>query len=262
MTTQDLKKQDLKGRTAIVTGAGAGIGRGIALALAARGANVVAAVRRLPTGDETVALVESDGGCAIALETDVAQEAAVANCVARAISQFGGLDIVIHNASSGASGSPTSLVEVSDAGWDEQACVALDAAYYLARSAFDSLKASGRGRFIVLTSAQGLHGSARNPIYTALKGAQRGFVKALAHEWGPHGITVNGVAPAAISEAAAAYLASSPAIREAALAQFPLGRLGDPRNDVGVAIAALCTDDFGYVTGQTLCVDGGSYTIQ
>ena len=254
--------QSLQGRTAIVTGAGAGIGRAIALALAALGANVVAAVRRSNTGEETAALIKAEGGHAIAVQADVAQELAVQHAIDQALAQFGGLDIVIHNASSGLSGTPAALAAITDQMWDEQASVALDAAYHLARASFTPLKESGGGRYIILTSSQGLHGSARNPVYTAVKGAQRGFIKALAHEWGPYGITVNGVAPAALSDAAAAYLASNPAQRDAALAQFPLGRIGDPRTDVGAAIAALCTDDFRYVTGQTLCIDGGAFTLQ
>src|SRR6185369_4285470 len=114
----------LQRRTAIVTGAGGGIGRGLALALAAAGSNVVIAARRAATGDETLALIRAEGGRAISLRTDVAQQADVQAAVRAAIETWGGLDIVVHNASSGKSGTPTACESIDDAQWDEQAAIA------------------------------------------------------------------------------------------------------------------------------------------
>jgi len=250
----------LKGRTAIVTGAGGGIGRGLACALGLVGANVVIAARRASTGEETAELVRRDGGIALAVETDVADRAAVDAMTAAAVEAFGGVDIAIHNASSGLSGKAFKLDEVTDADWDEQVGVALGAAFHLAQSTLPCLQASTAARFIVFSSSQGLHGGAMNPVYTAVKSAQRGFVKALAREWGPHGIVVNGVAPAALTDAARTYLASDPARSAKAMASFPLGRMGDMRDDIGGAVVALCSDYWRYVTGQTIMVDGGYYT--
>ena len=138
--------------------------------------------------------------------------------------------------------------------------VALGAAFHLAQSTLPCLQASTAARFIVFSSSQGLHGGAMNPVYAATKSAQRGFVKALAREWGPHGIVVNGVAPAALTDAARTYLASDPARSAKAMASFPLGRMGDMRDDIGGAVVALCSDYWRYVTGQTIMVDGGYYT--
>ena len=250
----------LQGRTALVTGAGGGIGRGLAQALAAAGANVLIAARRQSTGNETQALIEAEGGVALCLQADVARRADVDGAVAAAMRRYGGLDIVIHNASSGQSGVPTKCEEITDAQWDEQHAIALDAAYYLAQAAFAPLRASSRGRFVILTSAQALHGGAMNPIYAALKSAQRGMVKALAREWGPHGITVNGIAPAAATEATQAHFERHPQLREQILATIPLRRLGDMRVDIGGAVVALCSDEMRFVTGQVLPVDGGAYT--
>ena len=250
----------LDGRTAIVTGAGGGVGRGIAQALAAAGANVVIAARRASTGNETLALIRSEGGSAIVVETDVAQRAAVDAAVAATLDAFGGLDIVVHNAASGHSSRPTKCEEITDADWDEQSAIALDAAFYLARASFVPLRDSGRGRFIILTSAQALHGGAMNPIYASVKSAQRGMAKALAREWGPHDITVNAVAPAAETDAAKLYFERNPQIRDKIMSLVPMRRLGEVQADIGGAIVALCSDHMRFVTGQTIPVDGGAYT--
>ena len=250
----------LEGRTAIVTGAGGGIGRGIAQALAAEGAHVVIAARRASTGNETLAAIQAEGGSAIVVETDVAQRPAVEAAIAAALASFGGLDIVVHNAASGHSSRPPKGEDITDRDWDEQSAIALDAAFYLARAAFAHLRDSGRGRFIILSSAQALHGGSMNPIYASVKSAQRGMAKALAREWGPHNITVNAVAPAGETDAAKLYFERNPQIRAQIMSLVPMRRLGELQADIGAAVVALCSDHMRFVTGQTLPVDGGAYT--
>jgi len=250
----------LRGRIAIVTGAGAGVGRGIAEALAAAGAHVVIAARRLATGVETEQIIRAAGGSALAIETDVADRAAVERLIGHTVAAFGGLDIVIHNASSGRAGKPALLEDIDEAGWYEQSAVGLEASFYLARAAFPYLRDTGRGRFIVLSSSQGLHGGAMNPAYPAVKNGQRGFVKALAREWGPHGIIVNAIAPAALTGPAASYLEKNPQFKAQIHQAFPLQRLGDSRDDIGSAVVVLCSDYWRYSTGLTIPVDGGNYS--
>jgi NAD(P)-dependent dehydrogenase (short-subunit alcohol dehydrogenase family) len=255
-----MEPQLLAGRTALVTGAGAGIGRGVALALAAAGAHVVIAARRGATGAETAALIVEAGGRALSVEADVSDRGQVMRAVDEGVMHFGGLEIVIHNASSGLAGRPAKLEEITDAMWIEQCGVGLDAAYYLAHAALPYLRDHGRGRFLVMSSSQGLHGGAMNPAYPAVKNAMRGFVKALAREWGRHGILVNAVAPAAMTDAAAAYFERNPEIRAKIMRGIPLGRLGDSRADIGAAVVAMCGDHWRYVTGLTIPVDGGNYS--
>ena len=199
----------LRGRTAVVTGAGGGIGRGIALALAAEGANVVIAARRLLTGEQTAAMIRAEQGEALALQCDVAEQQQVAATIAAAVAAYGALDIVVHNANASDSAMPIALEAVTDENWQAQAAVAWDAAFFLAQAAHLHLKESGRGRFIVLGSCFGLHGAAMNPIYAALKGGDRGLVKALAREWGADGITVNAVEPAAATEPTEVFFIST-----------------------------------------------------
>lgn len=249
----------LAGRTAIVTGASGGVGRGLARALALAGARVVVAARSPAGGEETVALITAEGGQGLFVATDVCDREAVRRTVEATVEAFGGLDIVIHNAASTLA-RPTPLEEIDDPSWAEQAGVSLDALHHLAQAALPHLQNTGRGRFLVLSSAQGQHGGAMNPAYTALKAAQRGFVKALAREWGPYDIVVNALAPAALTDAARAYLDADPERSREAMKSFPLGRMGDMRDDIGPAAVAMCSDLWRYVTGQTVNVDGGYYT--
>lgn len=251
----------LAGRTAIVTGAGGGTGRDMALVLGMAGANVVIAARRGDTAEETANMIREAGGQALPVEADVTRSADVERAVAMTVDAFGGLDIMIHNASHGASGWPCDLLDISDEAWDAQSAVSLDGAFLCARAAFPHLKNAGEwGRFLLLGSAFGQHGAGMNPVYSATKAAFRGFTRALAREWGSSGVTVNMVAPSSMTDAAQAYLDSNPQLRDQYLTGFALGRMGRPREDIGGAVLAICSEGFGYVTGQTIMVDGGLYT--
>ena len=248
---------NLDGRTAIVTGAGGGLGRGIALALAEAGARVVIAARRQATGDETVNLIEREGGRALSVQADVSVRADVERTIAAALGAFGALHIVVHNAASGLSGIPAQLNEISEQNWHEQTRVSLDALFFLARAAYEHLREHGRGRLIVLASAQGATGGSMNPAYAAVKSGQRGFVRALAREWGVHGITVNAILPAGLTDATKAHIERNPNLRELIKKQNPMGHLGDPRTEIGAAVVGLASDAGCYINGQSVAVDGG-----
>ena len=250
----------LQGRTALVTGAGGGVGRGIALALAAEGANVVIVARRKSTGDETAGLITREQGTALVIECDVSVRAEIDAAVSLAVATFGGLDIAVNNAVNREAAYPLALEDVTDVKWHTQASVSWDAAYFLAQAALPHLKSSVRGCFVVLASNLGMHGGAHNPIYSALKGGVRGFVKALAREWGPYQITVNAIGPVAATEPTEMFLNEHPEALEQLMRAFPLGRIGNPRDDIGRAVVAICSDDFGFVTAQNIQVDGGLYT--
>jgi NAD(P)-dependent dehydrogenase (short-subunit alcohol dehydrogenase family) len=252
----------LAGRVALVTGAAANLGLGIAEALADAGAAVAIGARTLAAAETAARRLHEEGKLALAVRNDVCAEHDAEDIVSRALQQWGRLDIVVHNASSRASSRPSLIEDIDDATWQEQWDVGIGAAQRLARAAFAPLAASGRGRFFVMSSTQGLHGGSMNPCYSAIKSGLRGFAKSLAREWGPHGILVSAIAPAALTEPAARYLEHNAAFARQIWSTTPLGRLGDPRYDIGRTIVAMCGDDWNFVTGLTLMVDGGNYLAQ
>ncbi len=249
----------LEGRVAIVTGAGARLGRDLAMALAAQGARVGVAVRNVAAGEETVALIDAAGGAARLVAMDVTDETSVADGTGALVGAWGGLDIMVHNASNSSSAHPAAAAGVSREDWLAQSRVALGGAFLTARAAYPHLARSPHGRYLTLSSTFGFHGAAMNTIYSAQKSAYRGFVRALAREWGPDGITVNAICPAAATDSTKEFFAQNPAMRDAYLRKFPLGRLGVPRTDVADPMALLCSDAFGYMTGQIFFLDGGMY---
>jgi NAD(P)-dependent dehydrogenase (short-subunit alcohol dehydrogenase family) len=247
----------LAGRTVVVTGAATGVGRGIALACAAAGAHVVVATRR-DNGLELVEQIEQRGGVASWAQCDVTDLGSVTRTVRDAVARTGALHAVVHNATSNQSSRPHRLEDVDRALFDDHVGVSLRGAYHCAVASFDALRAT-RGTLIVMTSPAGIEGSATLPLYATVKGALRGFAKSLAREWAPEGMTVNVVSPLAFSPAMERAIAADPAMEERLNRRVPLGRVGDAETDVGVAVAFLIGPDAGYVTGQTLGIDGGHF---
>ena len=248
----------LDGRVAIVTGAGQGVGLGIALALADAGASVVVAARRAKTGEPAAAEVRERGATALCIETDVTKRDDVEACVARTVSELGGLDVMVHNAFRG--GPPHRLEDVDEKMWEAYSRTAVWGSFHCAQAALPHLSGTGRGRLILLTSPSGVEGSAGLPVYSPVKGAQRAMAKSLAREWGPLGITVNCIAPVALSPSLASTLEARPDLRERMEARTPLGRIGDPERDIGSVAAFLASDAAAYVSGQTIVCDGGAFT--
>jgi 3-oxoacyl-[acyl-carrier protein] reductase len=160
----------IDGRVAMVTGAGGGVGRGIALALAAAGARVVVAARRPETGDETADAIGARGGTAISVRCDVTQRSDVKGAVDAAVTRFGSLNVMIHNAISWRSSEETPLAEVTDDQWEDHVAVALRGTFYCAQAAFQHLQRSGSGRYIVIASQSGVEGLAHCPPYGVVKG--------------------------------------------------------------------------------------------
>jgi 3-oxoacyl-[acyl-carrier protein] reductase len=250
----------LVGRTAIVTGSGAGVGRGIAVALAAEGANVVVTSRTAEAGMAVVDQIKASGGSAAFARVDVASFDDIRGAVATAVEQFGALDIMIHNAVSRRAGTALQIEDIDGELLEEVATTATAASFFCAQAAYEHLKASS-GRLILLLAQGGIRGHPDYPVYGIVKGGQRGFLKALAWEWAPDGITVNAVVPVAVTEGMQAWLDRGPENRHRVESRIPLHRIGDPEQDIGRATAFLAGDASGYLTGQTLFVDGGSYFL-
>lgn len=254
----DAAAPTLAGRVVLVTGAGQGLGRGIALAVAGAGGAAVVTARRRDAAAQVVAEAEGRGGHALAVTCDVTRRADVDAAVAAALDRYGRLDAVVHNATSARSSHPTALPDVTDESWDEQVAVALDAAFHLAQASRAALAATA-GSFVVMVSTAGIEGSAPLPVYSAVKGAQRAFVKGLAREWGPQGIRVNGVAPVAVSRAMAEFFEKEPEAADGLARRAALRRLGDAEADIGRAVTFLAGPDSRFVSGQVLVVNGGAF---
>ena len=250
---------DLTGQVVLVTGGGRGVGRGLALALGSAGARVVIATRRVEPGEAVVAELEAAGADGLAVGCDVSRLAEVRAAVAAAVDRFDRLDHIVHNATSARSSEVADLASLDPGVWEEHSAVALRALHHLAREAGRHLVAA-RGSLLVLTSPAGVEGSGTLPLYATVKAGQRGFVKALAREWGPSGVRVNGLAPLAVSPALANAFLENVELEARLAAATPLGRVGDPATDIGPAAVFLCSGAARYITGQTLVVSGGRFT--
>ena len=253
-----LPPQLLIGRTAIVTGGGQGVGEGIARALAAAGANVVIAARRVETGEPAAQAIRDRGHRAICMPCDVASRADIERTVADTVAEFGALDIVVHNAVS-AVGPVAEVQDGSDEVWEGLLHTALRASFNLAQVSLPHLGERDGSTLILLTSPAGVEGSADRATYGAVKAGQRGFAKSLAREWGPLGIRVNCIGPVAMTPAMARAYEANPQLEARINARTPLGRIGDPEADIGAVAVFLASDMARYVTGQTLIVDGGGF---
>jgi 3-oxoacyl-[acyl-carrier protein] reductase len=248
----------LTGRVVLITGAGDGLGRGLALNAAAQGATIVVAAPR-ENSKTTVAMITERGGTAHWHKCDVTDGDQVAECIEETVETYGGLHALVHNATSRHSSTPTLLKDVTAEEWDDHVLVSLRASYVLAREAYPHLKAT-EGRYILMTSPAGMEGSTTLPAYSAMKGALRGFAKSLALEWGPAHIAVTLISPLSTSPALTRAFEKNPALEPRLTAHIPLGRVGDPEIDLGPVLSFLAGAGSGYVTGQTIVVDGGRFT--
>jgi 3-oxoacyl-[acyl-carrier protein] reductase len=244
----------LDGKVALVTGAGKNIGRAIALALARDGAAVVVNSRQDSAAVEAVAAeIRAIGGNALAVIADVSQPEAVQHMVGEAVEAFGGLDIVVSNAGLRRQ---TPLLQISHAEWREILSVALDGAFYLAQATVPHMIARGGGSFVALSGISNHVGTADRCHVSASKAGLEGLMRALAIELAPHGIRCNCVAPGTIDTVrGAAAGVRPPTLGDA---RVPLGRKGMPE-EIAAMVRLLAGPEGGYVTGQTIHVNGGLY---
>ena len=245
---------DLKGKVALVTGGSRGIGRATARALAQQGAHVVIAYAQAERAAQEVAeAVRGGGGSAETVQMDQADASAAEKTVADVTKRLGRLDILVANAGVSLDGL---LLRLKEEDLDRTFDVNVKGAIACAKGAIKSMMRARAGRVIFLSSVVGETGNAGQTAYAASKAALLGVTKAIAREYASRGITVNAVAPGYVETDMTRALTEEQ--RQAMLAGVPLGRPGTP-DDVAAAIAFLASDEAGYVTGQTLRVNGGMY---
>ncbi|MBG0857133.1 SDR family oxidoreductase [Streptomyces spinoverrucosus] len=247
----------LSGRAALVTGGGQGVGRGIALALAAEGAAVVITGRTESTLKDAADEITGRGGRVHTVVGDVGEREDVDRMVAETVREFGRLDVLVNNAQSSVR-RPLEQTSYDDVELAYRSGPL--ATFHAMRSALPHLKSS-RGSVVNLGSSAAVQGEVSFAAYAMAKEAIRGLTRVAAREWGPYGIRVNVVCPAALSPAAEEFFAAHPEKAERVLSAIPLGRMGDPQADIGRAVAALVSDDMAYLTGATLMLEGGRTLI-
>jgi glucose 1-dehydrogenase len=247
----------LERKNALVTGASSGIGQGIAVALAAAGANVGINYRSNAGGaEETARRVRELGRHALLVEADVGEPGQVAGMFRRFDAEMGLIDILVANAGHGAT--PKPLHETSWDEWDRVLRSNLHGAFLCGQEAARRMVAAGNGGRIVNISS--VHEEACNMPddgpYQVAKGGVRNLTRSMALELGPHGITVNDVAPGMILTPMNRRALEDPEYRKDAEAQIPLRRAGTPA-DIAAMVVFLCSDHASYCTGGTYLVDGG-----
>lgn len=246
---------ELKGRVALVTGASRNIGRAIALTLAEAGASIAIVARADQIAAESVAReVEAKGSRATVLLGDVSREADAARLVSQTVEIFGGLDLLVNNA---AIRREAPVEQLSFAEWREVMGVTLDGAFLMSRAAIPHLLASNGGAIVNIGGLTAYTGAVNRAHVISAKAGLDGFTKALAHELGPQGVTVNLVSPGMI-DTNRAHTSSGGEPTHHNTTRTLVGRRGTPE-EVAAAVLYLAGPAARFVTGQTLHVNGGAF---
>ncbi|HXY02100.1 MAG TPA: 3-oxoacyl-ACP reductase FabG [Terriglobales bacterium] len=241
----------LSGRIALVTGASQGIGRACALKLAENGAAVVLAARSQEKLNEVAEQITKQGGKAHIFAVDVGEEEQIKSTFKAALAELGKIDILVNNA--GITRDQL-VMRMKRSDWDAVLNTDLTSAYLCIQQVIGSMLKLRWGRIINITSIFGQTGQAGQANYASAKAGLIGLTMAIAREVGSRNITCNAVAPGFIETAMTARLPDQ--LRQEALKNIPLGRLGTPE-DVANAVAFLASEEAGYITGHVLSVNGG-----
>lgn len=248
----------LQGKIAIVTGGAKGLGYGISRAIAAQGASLLITGRDGAATEKVAAEIRSEFGTpAIGMSADMAIKEQVYGLVQRAVDEFGGLDILVNNASSLA---PNVLLEQKT---DEMLAQTLSMGvwgnWWSMRAAFPHFKARGGGSIINFHSIDADTGAWLHSDYNINKMGILGLTRSAAVEWGRFNIRCNAIAPTGMGQVFAQLAKDVPGFLEAATANNPLKRAGDPEKDIGPVVVFLASDMSRFITGEMINVDGGQH---
>jgi 3-oxoacyl-[acyl-carrier protein] reductase len=238
----------ISGKRALVTGASRGIGREVALALAKAGAHVGINYRQSAGHAESLLReILAEGGSAITVQADVSRISEVEKMLARVNAELGSIDILVNNAGISR---PVAIEKVSEADWNEALDVNLKSAFLVTQRCLPGMRSRGWGRIIFISSVAAQIGGVVGPHYAASKAGMHGLMHYYAAHLAKEGVTANAIAPALIRTD---MVTSNPDARPQLI---PVGRFGEANE---VASAVLLLAENGYITGQTINVNGGWY---
>lgn len=245
---------DLQDQVAIVTGGGTGIGRAISEALAQSGAHVVVCSRSMEHLEPTAKKIKELGCESLAVACDVRKEDQVNDVVKQTVDKFGKLDILVNNA--GAS-FVCPIEDVSLNGWNAIFGINATGTFLFSKAACREMKKQKKGVIVNIASIAGRDGAPMMAPYGAAKAAVINFTKALAVEFAQYNIRVNCIAPGMIiTEAVQQQMGITPESTQERFAHRPIPRWGNPQ-EIAWPVVFLASDASGYMTGETICIDGG-----
>jgi 3-oxoacyl-[acyl-carrier protein] reductase len=242
----------LQGKVVLVTGASKGIGEAVALGLAREGADLVLVSRSIKDDSDLVRETRNMGRRVLVKQVDVGDSTQVTALVDEAMTVFGHIDALFNNA--GIS-KPAILWKMTPEQWEEVLRINLTGTFYCIQAVAKPMMEQQSGSIINVTSSAGLLGTIGQVNYTAAKGGVHALTKSAARELARYGIRVNTIAPMAETEMTQT-IAHDPKFKEKYLQRIPLGRFGQPE-EIAPAVVFLASNESSYITGQTICIDGG-----
>jgi NAD(P)-dependent dehydrogenase (short-subunit alcohol dehydrogenase family) len=245
---------DLTGKVAIVTGSSRGIGRSIAETMASLGAKVVVSSRKIEACEPVVEGIRERGGEAIAIACNISRKAEVEALVAGARQRLGAIDILVCNAAVNPVYGPMSAL--SDEAFDKIMGANVKSNLWLCNLVIPEMAERGGGAVVIVSSIAGIRGTGVIGGYGISKAADFALARNLAVEWGPQNVRINCIAPGLIKTDFARALWEDPQALEQRNSQTPLRRIGTP-DEIGPVAAFLASSAAGFMTGQTVVVDGG-----
>jgi NAD(P)-dependent dehydrogenase (short-subunit alcohol dehydrogenase family) len=253
MDSEHLPSLGLDDLVVVVTGASRGIGEGLCSALAAAGASVAVTARRLDDATRVADNIVAAGGAAAPFALDVTDLASINAAVEDIVEQLGRIDVLVANAGLG---NNAPALEVTESHWDSMMDVNLKGLFFTAQACARFMVRQGSGRVIAMSSQASLVGIRDHVAYSSSKGGVNQMVRVLALEWGPLGVTVNGIAPTFIYTPGTAERLDDPDFLASVVDRIPVGQVGQIK-DVAGAVIYLASDAGKMVNGAILPVDGG-----
>ena len=247
-------EKDLKGKIAVVTGAGSGIGEAAALLYAAHGAKVVVSDINERKGNEVVEKIKKNSGEAIFIKTDVSDAVQCKGLVDETVRQFGHVDICFNNA--GISGESNPVGDMSLEGWNKMIATNLSSVFYCMKYQITQMMKQGGGAIVNNSSILGSVGFAGAAAYVAAKHGVIGLTETSAIEYSKNGIRINAIGPGFINTPLLSDAGIDEAGKKALIHLHPIGRLGEP-NEVAELVIWLSSDKASFVTGSYYPIDGG-----